>query len=146
MPVVPNIFLKLIVYQQYSGYSHNTIKSQHIAIGTFHKLHDYSDPTKTFSIARILKGVRKTKPDKKVLAPITLPILTNLLDITIYLGLANYDSTRLKALFLVACHGCFRVGEWLKSNNPQHAIFSLISNTYAKLIRSPFVWILTNTH
>ena len=72
--------------------------------------------------AGLLKGVRKSQPDKKVLAPITLPILTKLLDSIPYLQLNNYNSSMLKALFLLAYHGCLRVGELLKSTNPQHAI------------------------
>ena len=77
------------------------------------------DPTKSFRLARILKGVAKSQKGKGKLRPIRLGLLEKML---MQLGntASPYLQTLMKAILLVTYHGCFRIGEVVLSGKNEH--------------------------
>ena len=56
------------------------------------------------------------------MSPISHHLLTELIDIIVELKLSTPDKVTLKAIMLLAYHGCFRVGELLVSTSDKHTL------------------------
>ena len=112
-------------------YKHSTLKTALAAISFYHKKYNLTDPTKSFRLARILKGVAKSQNGKNKLRPIRLRLLEDMLK---QLGntASLYLQSLLKAIFLVTYHGCFRIGEVVLSgkNNEHYMKMENISFVY----------------
>ena len=88
------------------------------------------DPSKSFKLARMFKGIAKQQSTKRKLRPIGIGLLEELIA-----ALEDFDShflrLLLKAVFLIMYHGCFRIGEVVESSNPEHVLlFCNISFLY----------------
>lgn len=93
------------------GLKPSTIDSHISAISYPHKILDLSDPTSAFIIRKILKGCEKLSPSSDSRLPITKSILLKLVQSLTSVVKPHYNQTLLKAIFLVAFHGLFRLGE-----------------------------------
>ena len=103
------------------GFRHSTLRAMLGALSFFHKKHSLPDPTKTFRLNRILKGISKTQKGKNKLRPIRKYLLLRMVAM-LNTYPSNYTRKLLKAVLLITYHGCFRIGEVVKSTNPQHAM------------------------
>ena len=105
------------------GLAPGSIRSALSTIAWKHKLLGVRDPTKDFLLTRVMEGLRRARPHppNRVL-PITADILHRLLDALPGSVSAPYDATLMRAFFLLAYHGAFRVGELCESGTLVHTI------------------------
>ena len=82
------------------------------AIGYFHKLHDWQDPTEKFIIRRMLDGFsRKTGKGADVRQPITLEMLKKITHALPHVCTNTYEACVYHAAFTLAFFGFMRVSE-----------------------------------
>ncbi|XP_062614099.1 uncharacterized protein LOC134275823 [Saccostrea cucullata] len=110
-PCSPILISNFISHLHFQNLSASTITSHVSAISYVHKLCSVNDPTHHFVVRKILKGCQqlKTSPDTRM--PITKPILLKLLSALQKTVSDNENIIMLRAIFLLAFHGFFRLGE-----------------------------------
>ena len=121
-----------ITHLHKSGKKPATITSYLAALGTYQKLLFDVDPTKSFLINRSLKGLRKISLSSPGLLPIRFQLLANMLQELHHLNLDLFLRILSKAIFLLAYHGCFRIGELVWSQSLKHTLtISCVNLTHA---------------
>ena len=103
------------------GKSAGVLRATLSSIAWFHNIRCLPDPTKALPISRILQGVKKNGAPPARKDAITKQILKDILAATDLMTDA-FQRSAIKSLFLLAYHGCFRIGELCKSNNLAHTI------------------------
>ena len=106
---------QFIAYLYELQYSPSTIASHLSAVSFFHKLQGFSDPCHTFIVQRVLLGCKKSASTVDVRRPILLCHLHKIVKACKHL-LAQYESYLVAAIFLIAFHGFFRMGELIGHN------------------------------
>ena len=111
LPLTPQQVLIFISYLHLSGKAPATMTTYTAAIGFVHKFNSLPDPTATFIVQKSLASINKRfgKSDSRL--PITLLILSQLLESLEHTINNHYDRTLVGALFTTAFFGLFRVGE-----------------------------------
>ena len=111
IPSTQTVVAQFIAYLFSEKYSPSTIYSHVSAISFQHKSGNFSDPTDSFVIKKILKGVHKlgSKPDVRL--PITSEILAKLVQSLPVIFSSHYTRALLKAMFLLTYHAFLRIGE-----------------------------------
>lgn len=110
-PISPPTLALFIAYMFDHHYAASTVNTYVSALGYFHKLSGFPDPTKVFFIIQMLKGYGKlgTRLDSRL--PITLPILHKLLTAAEQFSLSRYTICQFQAMCSLAFHALLRVGE-----------------------------------
>ena len=103
------------------GLKGGTVRSGVAAIAFYHKRHGLTDPTRTYRIARMLKGVGNCSKISRKLLPIGFNLLIKLVDHTSSV-VGKLEKACLKAVFLLQYYGCLRIGELVKSGKAKHMI------------------------
>lgn len=95
----------------HKSYSPATITTFVSAVTFANKLYNAPNPQQHFIVTKMLEGSRKLshKPDTRL--PITLNILHKMIDTLKPTMFDGYTIVLLRAMFLLAFHGFFRVGE-----------------------------------
>ena len=91
------------------------------ALGYYHKLAGFSDPSKTFYVVQMLKGYGKIGGRLDSRLPITLPILHQLVGMAAHLNDSQYHIFQFRAMCSLAFYAFLRVGE-LTASNAGHTI------------------------
>ena len=120
-PIPNNVIEALICHLHQEKSSYSKIQSTVTSIAFFHKVNDHPDPSKTFRITRIMRALKAKTTFKPKLLPLRFETLKNLIDIC-----QSYSETThltlLPAVLLFTYHGCFRIGEVVKSNDLRHTL------------------------
>lgn len=93
-------------------YSASTIASYNSAIGYYHKLGEFPDPTASFYINKLLQGAKRKCPSVDGRLPITLSILHKLVDALDHSCNSEYNRSMYKCMFLLAFYAFLRIGEF----------------------------------
>lgn len=93
------------------GYSPSSISSHISALTYIHKILDMPDPAQCFLVQKMLKGCHKLGPTEDSSLPITGEILTKIVNALRHTLPDHAQMLLFKALFLIAFHGFFRLGE-----------------------------------
>ena len=101
---------------------HTTLQNYLSAISYHHKMASVQDTANQFIIQKFLLGVKSISPQPRRLQPITIDILTDLIQSLNKLHLSLYNHTLLKSLMLLLYWGCLRIGEIVTSANADHVI------------------------
>ena len=109
-----------------SGYATSTIRTFLSGIAYQHKIRGFSDPTATFLIEKAIHGLRKLKPTQDTRKPITIPILTTLIQTLSNLRLERYDQVLYRAMFSTAFFALCRIGEITKSDSNHNLVMDNI--------------------
>ena len=96
------------------GLNRSYIKSGLSAISFMHKISKSADPTKSFRVNRMLKGLGVKKSKKPKLLPINLEFLQKILIKLSFCSNVNLK-VALKAILLLAYYGCMRIGELVET-------------------------------
>ena len=96
-----------------------TITSHISAISYVHKICNVQDPTHHFIVRKILKGSQNLSRSVDCRMPITKPILAKLLLALPHIANDKNNLFLLRAIFLLAFHGFFRLGELATRNKDQ---------------------------
>ena len=111
LPLNYKHILLFMSYLQIKGLAPATITTYLSAIGYVHKARAVVDPTTQFLVQKVLSSINKLHGTRDSRLPITLLILHRLLESIDKVITNVYHSKLLKAMFLVAFYGLFRVGE-----------------------------------
>ena len=122
----------------------STIASHVSAISYIHKICDVPDPTQHFLVRKLIKGAQNLNksPDNRM--PITKPILLKILSALPHSATDNNNIILLRAVFLLAFNGFFRLGELVSQDNLhvskviQRADVSFIKNQGVQIILRHF--------
>lgn len=108
------LFIAYLFDRQYAS---STVTTYISALGYFHKLYGFPDPTKNFFISQMLRGYAKkgTRLDSRL--PITLPLLHRIVTATVQLDESQYNIRMFQAMFLFAFYTFSRVGEFTQSSS-----------------------------
>ena len=79
LPVSVTTMLLFVAYLHEQGLAATSITSTLSAICYFHKINNHSDPCNNFIVAKLLAGARNVRPSTDVHLPITIPILSKLI-------------------------------------------------------------------
>lgn len=100
----------------------STITSYISAISYIHKLHGFTSPSESFLVKKLLHSIRRHKQSDKR-HPFTMTSLGLIVGSLRSMVTDNYTFKLMRAMFLIAFFGLFRVGEIAYSvNNPQNVI------------------------
>jgi len=86
------------------------------ALGYFHKLSSWDDPTNSFIVQKILRGVRNECGGGDSRLPITVPILNDIVKVCAGMNILPVYRKMLSAMFLLAFFAFLRVGEMTASS------------------------------
>ena len=91
----------------------STISTYVSGVAHFHKVRGWPDPTKDFIISKLVEGARRDKyphGDRRV--PISLPILSRIIEALPQVCTSHYENIMFRAAMLCAFFGFMRVGEF----------------------------------
>ena len=111
LPIEPEQILVYISYLHLLGRSPATITTYTSAIGYVHKINSHTDPTSNYLVQKTLATINRIYGSSDSRLPITQMVLQQLLfaiDNTISI---QYHRYLLKAMFITAFYGLFRIGE-----------------------------------
>ena len=100
-----------ISYLNLLRFSSSTITTYITAISYVHKFGDYKDPTSHFAVQKTLSAVNRLTGKLDSRLPITLFILSSLMNAIFHSITNKYHKVLLRAMFTCAFFGLFRVGE-----------------------------------
>ena len=102
---------RFISYLFVQNYQPSTIASYVSAISFVHKINDWSDPTDSFLVKKILKGSENLRQSSDVRLPITKDILSKLAAAVPAIIRSPYNASLLKAMMSLAYYCFLRIGE-----------------------------------
>ena len=100
-----------------SEYAPGTIMSMLSALSFVHKLVGNMDPTESFLVKKLLMGSRKLRQQKDVRLPITIGILSKIINASRNIFQDKFNQKRFIAMCSLAFHALLRVGEMTMSHN-----------------------------
>lgn len=116
LPISSERLAQFIAYCHNQNFRANTISTYVSALGYIHKLYNMVNPTESFVIKKLLYSIRRMSTADKRL-PFTVANIQTLLAALHSHILDHYNRVLLKAMFLTAFFGLFRVGELSISQN-----------------------------
>ncbi|RUA06911.1 MAG: hypothetical protein DSY43_00975 [Gammaproteobacteria bacterium] len=111
LPISAPTLALFIAYLFDRNYAPSTVNTYVSAIGYFHKLQGFSDPTKIFFILQMLRGYGKIGMRLDSRLPITMPILHKIVSSAAQLSDTYYITCQFQAMCLFAFNAFARVGE-----------------------------------
>lgn len=91
----------------------STIATYVSGVGYFHKVYGWPDPTRGFLVAKLLEGCRRDhRGAVDTRLPITLPLLSRLLQALPHVCTSTFEASLFRAVFLSAFFGFMRIGEF----------------------------------
>ena len=119
MPITTEQLHLYIAHLHDAKYKHATIAMHVSAISHFHKMKNLSDPTASYSTAKILTGVKNTQASTvDARLPITKDILGGLIHALQACTLNNREESLYKSMFTTMYYACLRASEVLASSTP----------------------------
>ena len=111
MPISSATLALFIAYLFERQYAPSTVNTYVSALGYSHKLSGLPDPTRVFYIIQMLKGYGKNGSRLDSRLPITLPVLTSMLQGSSQIKGSGYQICQFKAMCSLAFFAFLRIGE-----------------------------------
>ena len=111
LPLPVAMILLFVAHLHAGGSAPATIISTASAISYFHKINSLPDPTANFIVVKLLAGARNLGSVPDVRLPVTLPILTRLVQVLPVVFSSHYKCIMLRAMMVTAFRAYLRVGE-----------------------------------
>ena len=89
-----------------------TVASYVSGVGYFHKIHSWPDPTRDYVVSKLLAGCRRDKVGSDRRWPLTIPLLTRLMQILPGVCLDQFEALLFRAVMSCAFFGFMRIGEF----------------------------------
>ena len=112
-PIEEALMPHFVADQSLLGKSHATVKSYLAGIAAKHRINGWPDPTKSFLVTKLLKGLSRTAPTKESRKPITFEKLQSILSCLSLVCKNTFEAVLFKTMFSIAFFGFFRVSELL---------------------------------
>ena len=125
LPMSQNRILFFIAFLSVKGLAAATITTYVSAVGYMHKILNFTNPTCSFMVQKVLAAVNKVSPSVDSRLPITLLILHQLIQAASSVISSPFHAQLTKAMFLVAFYGLMRVGEIAYSSASKNPTISL---------------------
>ena len=111
LPVSVPMVLLFIAHLYASGSAPASIVSTVSAVADFHKINGFHDPSNCFMVSKLLAGARNlgTVPDVRL--PVTLPVLSRLVQALPTVFTSRYKCLMLRAMMVLAFKAYLRIGE-----------------------------------
>ena len=111
-PSSPNEVEAFIGYLAVNNFAYTTACTYLSGLAFAHKVRGWPDPTKSFTIGKMLTGLKKLchRPDRR--RPITLITLSSLIQSLTTACISQYEQSLFKAAFLLCFFGLLRVSEF----------------------------------
>ena len=122
LPLDVNQILLLLSFLNMKGLAPSSITTYLSAIGYVHKAYNVINPTVNFLVQKVLAAINRIHGVGDARLPITKFILHRLIDAVPTVVSNYYNSKLLKAMFLIAFYGLFRVGEITIQRNGEIAL------------------------
>lgn len=113
LPVDENIIQNFVAYLSLQGKSFSTVRTYLAGLSSKHKLNGFSDPTGSFLVKKVMKGLSRDKKTKDSRFPITFQKLQELVNTLPLVCSDTYESTLFVAAFSLAFFGLLRISELL---------------------------------
>lgn len=114
--------MAFLVTLQSRNYQYSTIQGYLAAISFGHKVRGFQDPTSSFLLRKFMTGVKRRAPKGRPLQPVTLTMLSELIQLVSSLGVSHFTGALLKAVFSLLYHGCLRISEVAVSGRADHVL------------------------
>ena len=111
LPVSVTTILLFVAHLHEQGLAATSITSTLSAISYFHKINSHSDPCNNFIVAKLLAGARNLRPSVDVRLPITIPILSKLIQALPHVIPSPYKRMMLHTMMVLAFKAYLRIGE-----------------------------------
>lgn len=134
-PILPSLLACFIAYMFDKQYASSTIESYLSALAYYHKLSGFGDPTKVFFLGEIVKGCRKLSARVDNRLPISLPILSRIIQMSGKLFKSEFEVSQFCAMCTLAFYAFLRVGEITFSVESKAKNILLMDNVH-KLVNS----------
>lgn len=118
-PTPAHDLLLFISYCTHQGLSASSISTYMSGISHKHKMQGLPDPCSVFLVRKALEGLRRIQggQPQDLRAPITLPLLCNLINSLSHVCYSAYEQSLFAATFSLAFFGLLRVGEFTSPNS-----------------------------
>lgn len=132
------------LYQE--GKSPNTIGTYVAALSYYFKMQSLLDLTDNFLVKKILKGAKRLSAGPDIRRPITVSVLTNIIQALNHVTESFYQRKLFEAMFSLAFHAFLRIGELTSrsDNNPNLLQFNDIELTRSKTGKTNIVICMAN--
>ena len=111
LPIPVAMILLFEAHLHAGGAAPATIVSNVSAIAYFHKINGLPDPTSNFIVVKLLAGARNLGSVPDVRLPVTLPILSRLVQALPSIVASTYRRIMLRAMMVIAFRAYLPVGE-----------------------------------
>ena len=109
----PNLpaLVQFLLHLSFKGLAYSTARSYIAALSYQCKLQGVYDPTSEFLVCKLLQGMKRLRHTADSRLPITKTILAGILRVLPCICRNDYECALFSAVFSLAFHGLFRVGE-----------------------------------
>ena len=125
IPLKPTELALFIAYLFKQKYAASTVSTYVSALGFYHRLAGFIDPTKMPFVVQMLKGYSKICSRIDTRLPITLPILERIVSSATLVCAGDYQTALFKAMCLLAFYAFLRVGEFTVSKGGMQNILQV---------------------
>ena len=99
-PALPQDVRHFIAWLSLQHFAPSTIATYVSAVGYYHKIHSWLDPTRDFLVTKLLTGCRRDNLAHNGRWPITIPILTHIINALPYVCPSSYEVALFRAAIL----------------------------------------------
>ena len=115
-PPSSNDVVDFIAHLSVGNLAPSTVRAYISAVSYKCKLHGFVDPTQSFVVSKLLKGMSRLQKRSDVRLPISLSLLCDLIRILPAVCSSKFEASLFAAAFAVAFFGFFRIGELVSSS------------------------------
>ena len=101
-----------IAWLSVHNYAASTISTYVAAIGYYHKLHGFDDPTGEFLVSKLLEGCRRNRPSFDGREPMSVTLLDTIIRSLPAVCASSFECSMYSAAFSLAFFGFLRLGEF----------------------------------
>lgn len=125
LPLDPLTLAFFITHMWQLGYAATTVSTYLSAIAFMHKIQGYQDPTATFLLQKVMRGMQKGQQTHDTRLPISYSVLRRLVMAIDLCCDGHYKTSLYKSMFLVGFFAFLRVGEMAYCNKNTENILRL---------------------
>lgn len=98
-------------------YKPSSIRTFIAGLSYKYKMANLNDPTNSFIVKQTLQGLDRLQPTQDTRLPITLPLLSRLLDITEDVCVSSFEAVLIRAILTTSFFGLLRISEFTVGNS-----------------------------
>lgn len=110
-PVSADVIQRFVAWLSLHKFAPSTITTYVSAVGFYHKLQGWADPTNDFLVSKLLEGCRRLRPLSDTRLPMSIPILVQITQSLPAVCTSTFEACLFKTVFVCAFFGFMRVGE-----------------------------------